>query len=1241
MQRSFVTLSRFTSVLFTATLLLTLAGCPTPPDQLPRADFSATPVSGFQPLVVQFSDRSEGGPAEIRAWAWSFGDGSFSTDRNPRHVYDAPGTYDVSLTVYTAFGDRTVLREGLIEVKVVSSFGTVGPAGGTINPAGIGITVAAGALKNDLVVGVSVEEDPFAPNAPEALAALSPAYTIFHDGEEGSLYAIGEDGLVSPAVLAFPFRADGVPAADLDPATVQVFCQLEDGRVFPILGDIEGAVIHIPVTDLPARATYAVVYRPDAVLLDVVADPNLVEPGKTGTSFTWDNRWRLSFTQDLLTQMTALRLGSIERPITYSRRNFTEAEMQATADEIGYVLNAVHLQFANSGMRSPVLAATGGGHGLIFYNYNPTASSDYADFSEVDYRTRPFGSILIDPAQLLAIAQHNADGVRAGQVDEGQEINFGNAFAQTLFEACFDGYDYPDLTIPSVLLGASAEDSRDVFFLEGIRDGLSVYFGQVADGLTTARGLTDGEYLRLSQPLFFPYVQDIPGFSRSGQEFFQYVQRALDPPFPYAYITANFQPVAGMLEGIARAIEEDTTGRLTFETGLLLAAKVTDAALEVYVGENLAETYWAFARDRAVENSEAGQLRPSDMDRTPGELIEERFEDGAIVRAAMKAPTDTIEVESSESTALADIVPLSSRAIVLQVNPLATELTLTFNRGSWVEDDRGNSVGIAVYKQGEPAVELADGEESLLLSGFSEDPDSCYATVVILISNLSMSGPNSVSVTAESFSELLIPESQVLDTYVNACDPAYNYNLSSSGTVPGTDLTYYILEMTSGVWRGEQDVDQQEWRHYVTIVEPSTVRSDTAMLVISGGSTGTFSTSAVAPLAPFAQATGTVVALLQAVPNQPLQFTGESFTRSEDAIIAYSYDKYMESFEAGRPDMTWPALLPMTRAAVRAMDTVQDFLAKKPRPILVGDFAVTGASKRGWTTWLTGAADPRVSAIMPLVIDVLNMEAQINHHYNAYGTFSSALDDYVESDVFCRFGTPESDSLLQIVDPVNYAARYTMPKLMLNSTGDQFFLPDSSQFYYPQLPNEKNLYYAPNTDHGLGGERFNFDTGTLNALQAFYMSHVRNTNGVAGDDFVRPTYSWNYTTNSCFTTIRVRTNKTPEAVRLWFATNTGGRDFRVETIGETWSSVLLEESPTDPGLFIGRVRIPGAQGCTTVPEDVVGGNVGWTGFFVQLVYPGPDPALSEVNYGVSTEVRVVPDTYPAVPEQPITVCLGE
>ena len=56
------------------------------------------------------------------------------------------------------------------------------------------------------------------------------------------------------------------------------------------------------------------------------------------------------------------------------------------------------------------------------------------------------------------------------------------------------------------------------------------------------------------------------------------------------------------------------------------------------------------------------------------------------------------------------------------------------------------------------------------------------------------------------------------------------------------------------------------------------------------------------------------------VPNEPLMFAGETTNRTEDAIIAYSWDKYLRTGDA-----RWPAQLPMTKAAVRAMDTVTAF----------------------------------------------------------------------------------------------------------------------------------------------------------------------------------------------------------------------------------------------------------------------------------------------------------------------------
>ena len=59
-------------------------------------------------------------------------------------------------------------------------------------------------------------------------------------------------------------------------------------------------------------------------------------------------------------------------------------------------------------------------------------------------------------------------------------------------------------------------------------------------------------------------------------------------------------------------------------------------------------------------------------------------------------------------------------------------------------------------------------------------------------------------------------------------------------------------------------------------------------------------------------------------------------------------------------------------------------------------FVVSGASKRGWTTWTTAAVDRRVVAIAPAVIDLLNVVPSFTHHWQAYGAWSDAVKDYVE-----------------------------------------------------------------------------------------------------------------------------------------------------------------------------------------------------------------------------------------------------
>ncbi|MCG8415440.1 MAG: PhoPQ-activated pathogenicity-related family protein, partial [Pseudomonadales bacterium] len=185
-----------------------------------------------------------------------------------------------------------------------------------------------------------------------------------------------------------------------------------------------------------------------------------------------------------------------------------------------------------------------------------------------------------------------------------------------------------------------------------------------------------------------------------------------------------------------------------------------------------------------------------------------------------------------------------------------------------------------------------------------------------------------------------------LDRYVRA--PDNNYRYSVIDTVNDADFTTYILEMISQQWLTEAEVNLPVWEHYMTVTVPRTVESDIGFLYITGGSKSN-SAPVAAPDLDVTRAlrTNTVVTTLYMVPNQPLVFTDDGRDRTEDAIIAYTWDKHLRT-----GDDKWPLRLPMTKAAVRAMDTVTNFLAQAEQgSIEVDQFVVAGGSKRGWTTW--------------------------------------------------------------------------------------------------------------------------------------------------------------------------------------------------------------------------------------------------------------------------------------------------
>lgn len=410
-----------------------------------------------------------------------------------------------------------------------------------------------------------------------------------------------------------------------------------------------------------------------------------------------------------------------------------------------------------------------------------------------------------------------------------------------------------------------------------------------------------------------------------------------------------------------------------------------------------------------------------------------------------------------------------------------------------------------------------------------------------------------------------------LKEYVSKSDDSYGYHVHS--TVEVGAATAHFIEMTSQTWR---DIT---WKHWLTIIEPPEVtHPDKALLLISGGNNNgrppSANSSEAQALMMIAQQLGSLVTVLEQVPNQPL-FDG----KHEDAIIALTFEKFIDG-----EGEEWPLLLPMVKSAVRAMDAIQA-LVKAERGYDVKDFMVIGASKRGWTTWLTAAVDPRVAAIAPMVIDVVNMAPQMKHQLNAFGAYSSQIDDYTERNIQGRMDTPEGQKLRAIVDPYSYRDALTLPKLIILGTNDEYWPVDAAKFYFNDLKGEKRLHYVPNAGHGL-------DLSIVPAIAAFYNALL------TGERL--PKCQWDSLSDG---TLEVTWEHPDGRATLWQA-HSPNRDFRKAR----WTGTGLT-----------------GEGKVSVKIDPP--QQGWTAYYVAVSFPAK-LGDTEARYPSCTLVDVVPDTFP-------------
>ena len=200
---------------------------------------------------------------------------------------------------------------------------------------------------------------------------------------------------------------------------------------------------------------------------------------------------------------------------------------------------------------------------------------------------------------------------------------------------------------------------------------------------------------------------------------------------------------------------------------------------------------------------------------------------------------------------------------------------------------------------------------------------------------------------------------------------------------------------------------------------------------------------------------GLPVAVLFNVPNQPL------WEMIEDDLIAHTFEQYLES-----GDEEWPLLVPMVRSVLAAIDALEEAEG-------FDGFLVGGASKRGWTSWLTAATgDPRVKGVVPVVFDNLRMDFQMQRQMEMWGRPSEMVDDYVRRQLHMIANSPLGEDLVQRVDPWWHLEGIECPALVVNGGNDAYWSVDALGLYYDRLPKGSGAVVVPNLGHSTGGREF-------------------------------------------------------------------------------------------------------------------------------------------------------------------------
>ena len=393
------------------------------------------------------------------------------------------------------------------------------------------------------------------------------------------------------------------------------------------------------------------------------------------------------------------------------------------------------------------------------------------------------------------------------------------------------------------------------------------------------------------------------------------------------------------------------------------------------------------------------------------------------------------------------------------------------------------------------------------------------------------------------------------------------------------DVEVNRYQMISQNWSPAGLVTPSQWTENVAIAIPPHPKSTRALIAVD---------TSDAILLEVAKATNTIVISLQTIPSRDLIYQDDGKPRVEDDSIARTWRLFMDE-PVQRQQL--PLHVPMAATISQSIRLAKKELKKYD----INKFIVTGASKRGWATWLAGISDPSIEAIVPFVIDVLDTRQVMQNMYRSYGgNWPVAFAPYYNQDIDQQTKKADFTKLMQIEDPLSYMgtsreSRLAIPKYIINASGDDFFVPDNTRYYYDKLPGIKSLRIAPNTGH----------VGIIDFTQQSLISFINRIQ----DNKPLPQVTAAPYPQLDNGKLDVKFSEKPAKVVRWTATNPAARDFRF--------ACGIKYEPTELTVS--------ANNDVDVPLDYTG--PGWQASFVEATFSD--------GYVATSQVYITPDAkYP-------------